>query len=89
MIQAQTRGRVDSQARWLKAAERAVAEGIQVRQLQGSGQWIANSGHDCSVAYEVQSTSAAAPTRRSDDTKPGVELKAMKPQSQKGHSGHH
>ncbi len=39
-----TRTRVENPARWIKAAERAIAEGVQVRQLQGSGQWIATSG---------------------------------------------
>ena len=60
MIQAQTRSRVDSQARWLKAAERAVSEGIQCRQLQGSGQWIATSGSQDGVAYEVQVAGSVA-----------------------------
>ena len=54
MIGQQTRVRVENPARWLKAAERAVAEGVQIRQLQGSGQCIANSGSDAAVAYEVE-----------------------------------
>ena len=49
MIQQQTR--TSSPARWMKAAERSVAEGVQVQQLAGSGQWIANYGSDSSVAY--------------------------------------
>ncbi|MCC6421706.1 MAG: hypothetical protein IT429_26095 [Gemmataceae bacterium] len=53
-LQTRTRTHIDSMARWLKAAERAVTEGIQIRQLQGSGQWVATSGHDATVAYEVQ-----------------------------------
>lgn len=60
MIAQQTRTRVENPARWTKAAERALAEGIQVRQLQGSGQWIANSGSDASVAYELQITGNVA-----------------------------
>jgi hypothetical protein len=56
MIQAQTRTRSSSPARWQKAAQRAISEGIQVRQLAGSGQWVANSGSDASVAYEVEVT---------------------------------
>jgi hypothetical protein len=60
MIGQQTRIRTENPARWIKAAERAVAEGIQVRQLQGSGQWIANSGSDATVAYEVQVTGNVA-----------------------------
>ena len=38
MIQQQTRTRSENPARWTAAAERAVTEGIEVRQLQGSGQ---------------------------------------------------
>src|SRR5215203_4682092 len=49
-----------SSARWMKAAARAVAEGVQVRQLAGSGQWIASSGSDSSVAYEVEVTGNVA-----------------------------
>ncbi len=58
MIGQQTR--TSSPARWMKAAERAVAEGVQVRQLAGSGQWIASSGSDSTVAYEVQVTGNVA-----------------------------
>ncbi len=53
-MQMQTRG--NSPARWQKAAERAIAEGVQVRQLAGSGAWIASSGRDATVAYEVEVT---------------------------------
>lgn len=54
-LQTQTRrNRSDSPARWMKAAERAIDEGVQVRQLQGTGQWVATSGSDAAVAYEVQ-----------------------------------
>jgi hypothetical protein len=60
MIQAQTRSRSSSPARWQKAAQRAIAEGIQVRQLAGSGQWIANSGNDATGAYEVDITGNVA-----------------------------
>jgi hypothetical protein len=52
--------RLDAPERWQRAAARAIAEGIQVRQLQGSGQWIANSGSDATVAYEVQVTGNVA-----------------------------
>lgn len=54
------RVRVETPARWLKAAERAVSEGVEVRQLQGSGQWIATSGTDGGVAYELDVTGAVA-----------------------------
>ncbi len=60
MIQQQTRTRVENPARWMKAAERAITEGIQVRQLQGSGQWIASSGRDSTVAYEIDVTGNVA-----------------------------
>lgn len=60
MIGQQTRTRTSSPARWIKAAERAVAEGIQIRQLAGSGAWVATSGSDASVAYEVEVTGNVA-----------------------------
>lgn len=50
------RSRQASPERWQKAAQRAVAEGIQIRQLAGTGQWIANSGSDAAVAYEIEVT---------------------------------
>jgi hypothetical protein len=46
--------------RWIKAAERAVAENVQIRQLAGSGQWVASSGSDATVAYEVDVTGNVA-----------------------------
>ena len=60
MIERQTGTRANSRARWMKAAERAIAEGIQLRQLAGSGQWIASSGSDDAVAYEVEVTGKVA-----------------------------
>lgn len=42
-----------SPARWQAALARAIAEGVQVRQLAGSGAWIATSGQDATVAYQV------------------------------------
>jgi hypothetical protein len=60
MNQSQARARVETRQRWLKAAERAVEAGIQVRQLQGTGQWIATSGTDPNAAYELQVTGAIA-----------------------------
>ena len=56
MIGQQVRTRVETPERWMKAAERAVAEGVQVRQCAGSGAWVANSGTDAAVAYEVEVT---------------------------------
>ena len=52
----QTRTRIESPVRWQKAAERATAEGIQVRQLQSTGQWVATSGSDRTTAYELAVT---------------------------------
>ncbi|MFT4040961.1 MAG: hypothetical protein QM692_22450 [Thermomicrobiales bacterium] len=56
----QTRVRTESPIRWQKAAERAVAEGIRIYQLQGSGAWIATSGSDASTAYELDITNNVA-----------------------------
>jgi hypothetical protein len=56
----QQRTRTSSPARWMKAAARAISEGVQVRQLAGSGQWIASSGSDASAAYEVAITGNVA-----------------------------
>ncbi len=39
--------------RWQAALKRALAEGVQVRQLAGSGAWIATSGTDAAAAYLV------------------------------------
>ena len=58
MIGQQTR--TNGAARWMKAAQRAVAECVQVRQLAGSGAWIASSGSDATVAYEVAVTGNVA-----------------------------
>jgi hypothetical protein len=61
MVQAvPSRTRVDQSVRWHRAAERAQAEGIQVRQLQGSGAWIATSGTQRGVAYELRVTGNVA-----------------------------
>ncbi len=60
MIAQQTRTRVENPVRWMKAAERAMAEGIHVCQLQGSGQWVATSGSQSGVAYELQITGNVA-----------------------------
>lgn len=49
-----SRTRPNTPVRWLRAAERALGEGIQIRQVAGTGQWVASSGSDAAVAYEVQ-----------------------------------
>src|SRR5919112_6440652 len=42
--------------RWQKAAERALAEGISVRQVNASGMWVATSGTHANVAYVLEIT---------------------------------
>ena len=42
--------------RWQAAIARAKKEGIEVRQLVGSGGWIATSGSDRTAAYELAVT---------------------------------
>jgi hypothetical protein len=39
--------------RWQAALRRALSDGVQLRQLSGSGAWIATSGSREDVAYEV------------------------------------
>lgn len=60
MLQSQTRARRESPARWQKAAERAAAESVKVAQLQASGQWIATSGTQPGLAYELDVTGNVA-----------------------------
>jgi hypothetical protein len=55
-----SRPRVASPARWRSALSRAIAENVQVRQLAGCGAWIATSGSDATVAYEVEVTGDVA-----------------------------
>lgn len=45
--------RENTPKRWRAALKRAFSEGVQVRQLQGSGMWIATSASDPNTAYEV------------------------------------
>ncbi|MBA2595485.1 MAG: hypothetical protein H0V00_02555 [Chloroflexia bacterium] len=42
--------------RWQAALARARNEGVEVRQLVGSGGWIATSGTDRQLAYELAVT---------------------------------
>lgn len=53
-VQAQRKPRVASPARWTAAAKRAVEQGIQVRQLNTSGAWVATSGSDSTVCYLME-----------------------------------
>ncbi len=43
-----------SPERWIRAAERAILEGIEVRQVNASGMWVANSGTHANVAYLLE-----------------------------------
>ena len=52
--------RVATPERWQLALARALAENIQVRQLAGSGQWIATSGTDAGAAYALAITNGVA-----------------------------
>ena len=59
MVQAQVQSRRNGQAspeRWQRAAERALAEGIDVRQVNASGMWVANSGSQANVAHLLEIT---------------------------------
>jgi hypothetical protein len=56
-VQSESRGnRQASPERWQKAAERAIAEQIEVRQVNASGMWVANSGSQANVAYLLEIT---------------------------------
>jgi hypothetical protein len=50
------RRRQASPERWQRAAERALAEGISVRQVNASGMWVATSGSQANVAYLLEIT---------------------------------
>lgn len=52
--------RIATPERWAKAAERARAEGVQVRQVASTGQWVATSGSDANVAYLMEVTGTVA-----------------------------
>ena len=45
--------RANTPDRWQAALQRALLEGVQVRQLAGSGAWVATSSTDPGAAYEV------------------------------------
>ncbi|MBA3414108.1 MAG: SWIM zinc finger family protein [Chloroflexia bacterium] len=50
----QRRPRQASPERWTKAAGRAIAEGVEVRQIASTGQWIATSGTQSNVCYLLE-----------------------------------
>ena len=66
------RRRESSLVRWQSAVNRARNEGVEARQLVGSGGWIATSGTDRRAAYELAVTSGivhdcACPAALHDD----------------------
>jgi hypothetical protein len=53
--QMQTRKpRQASPERWQNAAQRAIAEHIQVRQVNENGMWVSTSGSDATLAYLLE-----------------------------------
>jgi|GEM_PF-3147597 len=54
------RQRQATPARWQAALGRALADGVQVRQLAGSGLWLATSGTDAGTAYALAVTGDVA-----------------------------
>src|SRR5829696_283712 len=56
-----TRRRQTTPQRWQRALERATLAGVQVRQLQGSGQWIVTSASDPAAAYETDGHGCSCP----------------------------
>ncbi len=64
--------RAATPARWRAALNRARSEGVEVRQLVGSGGWIATSGTNPRAAYELDVTAGiphgcACPAAAHDD----------------------
>ncbi len=62
-----TRPRLDTPERWQAALRRARDRGVSVRQLAGSGAWIATSTTDPCVAYEVTTHTCASHAGQHDD----------------------
>ena len=54
------RQRPATPARWQAALGRAIAEGVQVRQLAGSGLWLATSSTDAGTAFALAVTGDVA-----------------------------
>jgi hypothetical protein len=48
------RTRQASPERWAKAAQRAIAEHIEVRQVNENGMWVSTSGSDPKLAYVLE-----------------------------------
>ena len=53
VTQVANRPRRATPERWQAALRRALEENVQVRQLVGSGAWLATSGTDATKAYEL------------------------------------
>jgi hypothetical protein len=51
---AQAAGREATPARWVRAAQRAIDEHIEVRQINANGMWTASSGSNPKVAYVLE-----------------------------------
>jgi uncharacterized Zn finger protein len=51
---AQARVTAATPQRWQKAAERAIREGVQIRQVNSNGMWVATSGTRSNIAYVVE-----------------------------------
>ena len=56
-MESPARQRQSTHQRWQQAVARARKEGVEARQLVGSGGWIATSGTDQRAAYELAVTS--------------------------------
>src|SRR3954468_24950681 len=59
--QMQTRkNREATPERWRAAVARAIAEGVQVRQVNANGMWVTTSGTDATMAYLIEVTNGVA-----------------------------
>lgn len=59
--------RLNTPERWQAALRRALAEGIETRQLAGCGMWIATSSSEPGTAYEVTPWGCECPAGQFDD----------------------
>ncbi len=59
--------RTNTPDRWQAALRRALVEGVQVRQLAGSGAWVATSSSDPGAAYEVTPWTCECQAGQHDD----------------------
>ena len=54
------RQRTATPERWQAALRRAIADGVQVRQIGSTGQWVATSATDKAMAYLIEATNGIA-----------------------------